>query len=62
MNLTDEIRRLAYDLYVRSGCVENREWENWFEAEKMVLSQFKQEQEQLEAVESKEPELAGVEA
>jgi len=37
MNLYDEIARLAYELYEKSGCIPCREIENWLEAERMVL-------------------------
>lgn len=37
MNLYDEIAKLAYELYEKSGCIPCRELENWLEAETIVL-------------------------
>ncbi|MDA8083239.1 MAG: DUF2934 domain-containing protein [Nitrospiraceae bacterium] len=37
-NLTDEIARVAYDLYLKSGCQPCRELGNWLEAEMIVLA------------------------
>ncbi len=36
MNLHEEISRLAYELYERSGRADGRDRENWLEAEKIV--------------------------
>ena len=38
MKLYDEIARIAYDLYEKSGRVEGRELDNWLEAERIVMS------------------------
>lgn len=38
MNLRDEIARIAYELYVSSGYIQGREFENWLEAERIVLA------------------------
>jgi hypothetical protein len=37
MNLYDEIAKLAYELFEKSGCIPCRELENWLEAERIVL-------------------------
>ncbi|MDH4233376.1 MAG: DUF2934 domain-containing protein, partial [Nitrospirota bacterium] len=37
MNLQDEIAKLAYELFEKSGCIPCRELENWLEAERIVL-------------------------
>jgi len=37
MNLYDEIAKLAYELFEKSGCIPCRELENWLEAETIVL-------------------------
>lgn len=36
VTLYKKIARVAYDLYERSGRVEGRELDNWFEAESIV--------------------------
>jgi hypothetical protein len=38
MNLQEEIAKTAYELYKNSGCVEGRDFENWLEAERLVLA------------------------
>jgi hypothetical protein len=38
MDLDDEIRKIAYELYEKSGKVAGRDLDNWLEAEKMVLA------------------------
>ncbi len=37
-NVNDEIARVAYDLYLKSGCLPCRELGNWLEAEMIVLA------------------------
>ena len=37
MNLHEEIAKMAYELYEKSGCIAGREHENWVNAEKIVL-------------------------
>jgi hypothetical protein len=34
--LQDEIARVAYELYVKGGCLQGRDLEYWCEAEKIV--------------------------
>lgn len=36
MNLQDEIAKVAYELYEKSGRIEGRDLENWCEAERIV--------------------------
>ena len=36
MNLNDEIAKVAYELYEKSGKVDGRDIEHWLEAEKIV--------------------------
>ncbi|MCC6048040.1 MAG: DUF2934 domain-containing protein [Thermodesulfobacterium sp.] len=38
--LEEEIRRVAYELYEKSGCIPGRDLENWLEAERIVLSKY----------------------
>jgi hypothetical protein len=38
MNLQEEIAKVAYELYLKSGCVPGRDSENWQEAERIVLT------------------------
>jgi hypothetical protein len=35
----NEIAKLAYELYVNSGCKEGRDLDNWIEAEKILAAQ-----------------------
>lgn len=36
MSTHEEVEKVAYDLYLKSGCAEGRSEENWFEAERIV--------------------------
>lgn len=38
MNLHDEISKVAYDLYLRRGCVHGHDLDDWLEAERIVLA------------------------
>jgi hypothetical protein len=38
--LAEEIRMVAYELYVKSGYVPGRDLENWLEAERIVLAKY----------------------
>lgn len=38
MDLHDEIAKLAYELYEKSGRVEGRDLDNWLEAERIIKS------------------------
>ncbi|QER42812.1 DUF2934 domain-containing protein [Thermodesulfobacterium sp. TA1] len=38
--LEDEIRMVAYELYVKSGCIPGRDLDNWLEAERIVLAKY----------------------
>ena len=48
MKLYDEIARIAYELYEKSGGREGRELDNWLEAERIVIARHA-EQEKSEA-------------
>lgn len=39
MNLHDEIAKVAYELYEKSGKI-GRDLENWLEAEKIVMARY----------------------
>jgi hypothetical protein len=52
--LEEEIRRLAYQLYEKSGRIPGKEVENWLEAERIILSKYAEEMGGKE--ESKKPE------
>lgn len=41
--LEEEIRQVAYELYVKSGCIEGRDFDNWLEAERIVLARYESE-------------------
>ncbi|MEN2995258.1 MAG: DUF2934 domain-containing protein [Thermodesulfovibrio sp.] len=38
--IEEEIRQIAYELYVKSGCIPGRDLDNWLEAEKIVLAKY----------------------
>ncbi|MCX8030028.1 MAG: DUF2934 domain-containing protein [Thermodesulfovibrionales bacterium] len=40
MDLKEEISKLAYEIYVKSGCIEGRDLDNWLEAERLVLERY----------------------
>jgi hypothetical protein len=37
MKLQEEIAKVAYELYEKSGCINGKDSENWLEAEMIVL-------------------------
>ena len=39
-DLFDEIARVAYDLWERTGCIHGRDIEHWCEAEQIVVSRM----------------------
>jgi hypothetical protein len=40
MNLEKEINKLAYELFVKSGCITGRDMDNWLEAERIVMEKY----------------------
>jgi hypothetical protein len=40
MDIHDEIEKEAYYLYEKSGCICSRDFDNWLEAERMVLARY----------------------
>ncbi|WP_353684982.1 DUF2934 domain-containing protein [Thermodesulfovibrio sp. 3907-1M] len=38
--LEEEIRQVAYELYVKSGCIPGRDLDNWLEAERIVMVKY----------------------
>jgi hypothetical protein len=46
MNVRDEIARIAYELFVNSGYIQGREFENWIEAERIVLARHAGQEEE----------------
>jgi Protein of unknown function (DUF2934) len=55
MNLQDEIAKVAWELYEKSGFIGGRELDNWLEAERIVLARHaSQELEEPEEMESTE--------
>lgn len=38
MNLQEEIAKVAYELYLKRGCVHGRDLDDWLEAERIVLA------------------------
>ncbi|MCS7215232.1 MAG: DUF2934 domain-containing protein [Thermodesulfovibrio sp.] len=49
--IEDEIRQVAYEIYLKSGCLPGRDIDNWLEAERIVLARYNM----LEKVEYCEP-------
>jgi hypothetical protein len=56
MNLQEEIARLAFELFERSGRTEGRNLENWLDAERIVLSRHASQD--IEEPEGEEPLIA----
>lgn len=54
MDLHEEISKVAYELYEKSGKAEGRDNYNWFEAERIVMAQQRVE-EKFEAESSSPP-------
>jgi len=48
MDIRDEISKVAYELYWKSGRVEGRDLENWLEAEKIVMARYREEKPEAE--------------
>lgn len=44
INLEDEIRRRAYELYEQRGCTPGQDHSDWVEAEREVLARYTQQQ------------------
>lgn len=38
--LEEEIRQVAYEIYVKSGCIPGRDLDNWLEAKKIVFEKY----------------------
>jgi hypothetical protein len=56
MNLKEEIARMAYELYDKSGGIGGRDYENWLEAERIVL--IRRASQDIEEPEGEEPMIA----
>jgi hypothetical protein len=56
MNLYEEIKKMAYELYEKSGCIDGREVENWLDAERIVL--IRHASQDIEEPEGEEPFIA----
>ncbi len=44
LNLEEEIRRRAYELYEQRGCVAGYDHEDWLVAERQILDRYNQRQ------------------
>jgi len=53
MNLREEIARVAYELYKKGGCINGRDFENWLDAERIVLTRHASQD--IEEPEGEEP-------
>lgn len=38
--IEEEIKQVAYEIYVNSGCIPGRDIDNWIEAERRVLEKY----------------------
>lgn len=38
--IEEEIRQVAYEIYVHSGCIPGRDLDNWLQAERIVLERY----------------------
>jgi len=56
MNLHEEITKMAYELYEKSGCINGRDFENWIDAERIVL--MRHASQDIEEPEGEEPFIA----
>jgi transposase len=54
MNLHNEIKKMAYELYQKRGKAEGHDLDDWFEAERIIVAQHRVE-EKLEAESSSPP-------
>ena len=55
MDLHEEIAKMAYELYEKSGCIAGRDHENWVNAERIVL--MRHASQDIEEPEGEEPML-----
>lgn len=39
--IREAIERRAYELFERRGCRHGKDWQDWFQAEQQILSDFK---------------------
>jgi hypothetical protein len=56
MNMQEEIARVAYELYEKSGFINGRDSENWLDAERIVL--IRHASQDIEEPEGEEPFIA----
>lgn len=38
--ILEEIRQVAYEIYIHSGCIPGRDIDNWLQAERIVLEKY----------------------
>ena len=56
MNLHEEIAEVAYQLYMKGGCVHGRDEQNWLDAERLVLTRHASQD--IEEPEGEDPMIA----
>jgi hypothetical protein len=61
MDIHEEIKKVAYELYEKCGRIGGREIENWLAAEKMVMARHAQNERGIKAV-TRTPKKAAVAA
>jgi len=57
MKLHEEIERTAYELYKKSGCIDGRDFENWLDAERIVLTRHASQEIFVEEMEVQSPAI-----
>lgn len=48
MDLYEEIAKVAYEIYEKSGYIEGRDLDNWLEAERIVKARLEEEMQKSE--------------
>lgn len=38
--IEEEIRQVAYEIYIQNGCIPGRDMDNWLKAERIVLEKY----------------------
>lgn len=41
MDLKEEIGKVAYEIFIKNGCIPGRDMDNWLEAERIVIEKYK---------------------
>ncbi|MEM7828319.1 MAG: DUF2934 domain-containing protein [Candidatus Aenigmatarchaeota archaeon] len=52
MDLHDEIAKVAYELFLKRGCVHGHDLDDWLEAERIVLARYQAQLKESEVMET----------